>query len=130
MTVIAHPAKPMRDRKGQYPRVSMYDIAGSAHWNNLADIGISIWRDLSVAINTQMDTEERRLVEISILKMRARQHGHIGIAQVNYVPEYAGYEDIPEIVIEKDKDEKSKQPEIPVSVSQIHSALTFISKYK
>lgn len=42
--VIAHPAKLQRDRNGEYPKPTLYDIADSAHWANKADLGVMIWR--------------------------------------------------------------------------------------
>lgn len=44
--IIAHPKKLMKDPgTKQYPPATMYDIAGSAHFFNKADNGISIHRD-------------------------------------------------------------------------------------
>ena len=43
--VVAHPAKLMRDKNGQYPKPTLYDIADSAHWANKPDVGVLIWRD-------------------------------------------------------------------------------------
>lgn len=43
--IIAHPAKPMRGRDNEPPKApGPYDIAGSAHWANKADLGITIHR--------------------------------------------------------------------------------------
>ena len=43
--VVAHPAKMHRQNDGSYPIPSMYDISGSAHWHNMADIGLCIHRN-------------------------------------------------------------------------------------
>lgn len=44
--VAAHPAKMHRDKNGDYPIPSLYDISDSAHWANKADVGIVIWRGM------------------------------------------------------------------------------------
>lgn len=43
--VVAHPAKLHRQNDGTYPVPTMYDISGSAHWNNMADIGLVVHRN-------------------------------------------------------------------------------------
>jgi twinkle protein len=83
--VIAHPAKPGKDA----PRVpGMYDISGSAHWNNKADIGLSIWRDRE---------DPAAPVEVHVKKIRFSEHGQSGtVARLDYVPAYQGYRDVRE----------------------------------
>jgi twinkle protein len=44
MWVVAHPAKLARQNDGTYPVPSMYDISGSAHWHNMADVGLVVHR--------------------------------------------------------------------------------------
>lgn len=80
--IIAHPAKPGRDA----PRVpGLYDISGSAHWNNKADVGLSIWRDRS---DPDVPTE------VHVLKVRFHEHGRAGThAKLDYIPSYQGYAD-------------------------------------
>lgn len=43
LQIIAHPAKPMDIRARTMPP-TIYDIAGSAHWNNKIDLGLSVFR--------------------------------------------------------------------------------------
>jgi len=43
--IVAHPAKMQRNNDGTYPIPSMYDISGSAHWHNMADIGLCVHRN-------------------------------------------------------------------------------------
>ncbi len=43
--VIAHPAKLQRNRDGEYPVPTLYDIADSSHWYNKPDMGIIIHRN-------------------------------------------------------------------------------------
>ena len=45
MWMVAHPAKMRRDETGAYPPPSLYDVSGSAHWNNMADVGLVVHRD-------------------------------------------------------------------------------------
>lgn len=42
--IVAHPAKPMKDKNGEYKDVTLYDISGSAAWKNKSDMGIVIRR--------------------------------------------------------------------------------------
>lgn len=50
LVVVAHPAKPRRDRDGKFPVPSLYDISDSANWYNKADAGIVIHRDAEGAL--------------------------------------------------------------------------------
>ena len=45
MWMVAHPAKMQRNAEGVIPPPSLYDISGSAHWNNMCDVGLVIHRD-------------------------------------------------------------------------------------
>ena len=73
--VIAHPAKPKRDASGKYPVPSLYEISGSAHWANKADIGIVIYR------NRTPGNDE---VEIHVKKVRFKAIGREGVARLRY----------------------------------------------
>jgi twinkle protein len=75
--VVAHPTKLIKDVSGHYPVPTLYDIAGSAHWYNKADNGISIWRDKEDAGTP---------VDIHVKKIRFREVGQLGIAQLHYDP--------------------------------------------
>ena len=70
---IAHPKKMERDANGKPIQPGLYDISGSAHWANKADMGISIARD-----------DERRCTEISVLKVRFKERGAKGTARLAY----------------------------------------------
>lgn len=82
--VVAHPAKLYRDKDGNYPVPTLYDISGSAHFRNKADNGICVWRDF------KSDTS---FVEIHVQKVRFRQIGRIGMAKLEYVKATASYRD-------------------------------------
>ncbi|MHB8565145.1 MAG: toprim domain-containing protein, partial [Acidiferrobacteraceae bacterium] len=80
--IVAHPAKMDRLRDGTYPVPSLYDISGSAHWNNKCDNGIVVWRDRAAAADRVVRDDE---VKIYVLKVRWRKIGHIGDATLRYL---------------------------------------------
>ena len=45
MWMVAHPAKMQRNQDGVIPEPTLYDVSGSAHWNNMADVGLVVHRD-------------------------------------------------------------------------------------
>ena len=59
MWMVAHPAKMRRDETGAYPPPSLYDVSGSAHWNNMADVGLVVHRDFEEG-NTSVITRKIR----------------------------------------------------------------------
>lgn len=75
MWIVAHPTKMYKDSDGKYPIPTPYDIAGSAHFRNKADNCITVWRDL---------LDEERAVEIHIQKIRFREVGKVGKAELHY----------------------------------------------
>jgi twinkle protein len=75
--VVAHPTKLIKEATGHYPVPTLYDIAGSANWYNKADNGISIWRDKE---------NPGAPVDIHIKKIRFREVGQLGVAQLHYDP--------------------------------------------
>lgn len=70
--IVAHPQKPQRDKDGNYRRITMYDINGSAAWYNKCDHGIIVRR-----------LEDGR-TEIDIEKCRFRHLGGRGTAILRY----------------------------------------------
>ena len=72
--VVAHPAKLQRDGK-TIPAPSLYDISGSAHWHNKADLGIVVYR--------LFDTSPPQ-TEIYVRKARRKWVGRIGKATLDY----------------------------------------------
>ncbi len=67
--VVAHPTKLYRDKDGNYPVPTPYDISGSSHWRNKADNCITVWRDVGL---------ESSETEIHIQKIRFREVGRVG----------------------------------------------------
>ena len=73
--LIAHPTKLYKDKSGNYPIPTPYDIAGSAHFRNKADNCLCVWRDL---------LDEDRAVDIHIQKIRFREVGRVGVISLKY----------------------------------------------
>jgi twinkle protein len=73
--LIAHPTKLQKDKSGNYPVPTPYDVSGSAHWRNKADCAICVWRDV---------LNESSNVQIHIQKVRFREVGKAGMVQLNY----------------------------------------------
>ena len=65
--IVAHPTKLRKDPSGQYPVATLYDCAGSAHFFNKTDNGLSIYRDNS-----------KGLVTLYCQKVRFSFHGSVG----------------------------------------------------
>jgi|TARA_R110000803_G_scaffold89731_2_gene156986 twinkle protein len=88
MWVVAHPAKLARQNDGSYPVPSMYDISGSAHWHNMADVGLVVHRyfdEGTVAVVTKKIREQGL-------------YGNIGECMFKYNVEKKSYKQIePEI---------------------------------
>lgn len=84
--VVAHPTKLAKLDATTYPVATLYDIAGSAHWFNKADMGISVWRDKA---------DDSKPVEIHIQKVRFRWCGHLGKADLYYDRVTGQYHEIP-----------------------------------
>lgn len=73
--VIAHPTKMMKDKDGKYMCPTPYDIAGSANFRNKADNCIAVYRNLA---------DDAKAVEIHIQKVRFREIGKVGRADLYY----------------------------------------------
>lgn len=83
--IVAHPQKLQREKDGNYPVPTMYDIAGSAHWRNKADNGLCVWRDFQ---------DQHAPVKVVVQKIRFRQNGRIGECKFKYKPATATYMEI------------------------------------
>lgn len=66
---VAHPNKMYRDKNGEVPVPTLYDISGSANWVNKADMGLVVERDW----------DSNRVI-IHVRKVRFKQVGKIGDA--------------------------------------------------
>lgn len=82
--LVAHPAKLLKDRvNGDYPVPTPYDISGSAHFRNKADMCIAVHRNLS---------EEGQPVELHVQKVRFRENGKLGVVQMDFNPAINHYQ--------------------------------------
>ena len=84
--LVAHPSKLQPDKDGVIKAPNLYDIAGSAHFYNMADYGITVHRNR---------TAEN--VEIYVRKIRFKHMGTVGKATMlynitngRYMPELPG----------------------------------------
>lgn len=76
--LVAHPTKLNKDIKtGKYPVPTLYDISGSAHFRNKADMGFSVWRD-------ELDMNSPS--EVYIQKVRFRECGRVGKVDLYFDP--------------------------------------------
>jgi twinkle protein len=80
--VVAHPTKIGKDQDGSYKVATMYDIAGSAHWFNKIDNGVSVYRDFSTGI-----------IDVHVQKIRFKFIGKIGKASFTWDKHSGRYEE-------------------------------------
>lgn len=73
--IVAHPKKLLKEADGSYPVATMYDISDSAHWFNMPDFGLSIWRD---------KTQDSGRVEVHVQKVRHRWCGITGSVELHW----------------------------------------------
>lgn len=75
--MVAHPHKLHRNDSGVIPPPDLYQVSGSAHWANMADVGLVIHRDFEVNIT-------------QIITRKIREQGVYGeIGQVEFLFNYA-----------------------------------------
>lgn len=78
MWVVAHPMKLKKREDGSYPVPTPYDINGSANWRNKADNCLTIYREV--------DAEDDRQVQVHVQKIKFRQTGKVGMAELYWNP--------------------------------------------
>ncbi len=76
--IVAHPNKPLKEPGGKWPTPSAYDISGSAHWFNMADDIITVWRE---------PEEKDGNTKVHIQKIRFAEVGKVGVCDFRH--EYA-----------------------------------------
>lgn len=74
--LVAHPAKIRKDKDGNTPVPTPYDISGSAHWRNKADNCIAVYRNFGVGMEN--------ITDIYIQKIRFKEIGSIGKSSLVY----------------------------------------------
>lgn len=75
--LVVHPTKMRKLDDGSEPIPTLYDCSGSANFRNKADMGITVWRDVSA--------KDSR-VQAHITKVRYANHGEVGAVQFAYDP--------------------------------------------
>ena len=81
MWMVANPTKLRKDDAGVYQPPSLYDVAGTAHWFNMCDVGLVVHRDF-----------EGTEVQIITRKIRERGlYGEIGKRVFNYDKKACSY---------------------------------------
>ena len=65
LCIVAHPTKLPRGENGKTLAPNLYDIAGSSHWNNKADVGVIVHRE----------NEDDTLIKVA----KSRYHTQIGV---------------------------------------------------
>jgi twinkle protein len=90
MWMVAHPAKMQRTQEGIIPPPSLYDVSGSAHWNNMADVGLVIHRDF--------ETDETRVITRKIREQGL--YGNIGECFFKYNLAKHVYEEVDNQVVQ------------------------------
>jgi len=80
--IVAHPTKLKKDDDGKYQIATPYDISGSANWWNKPDNCLSVYRDFG-----------NDKIYIGVQKIRIRDFGKIGKAELTYIKGSAHYED-------------------------------------
>jgi twinkle protein len=83
--IVAHPTKLVKDRDGQYPVPTLYDISGTANWRNKADMGVVVWRD---------PTDESAPTQVHVQKVRFRECGEVGMVPLYFDKATGRYSDL------------------------------------
>lgn len=72
--IVAHPTKLRKNDKGSYDPPTSYDISGSSHWRNKADVAITVHRyDMM-----------QNIVTVIIGKMKFKNLGKLGSIEFDY----------------------------------------------
>lgn len=88
--LVAHPTKMEKDKAGLLYKVpTLYNISGSAHFNDIADIGISVYRRFEVLgdKDDKYINYDNSNTEIHILKIREDFMGKVGAVKLYYNPQ-------------------------------------------
>lgn len=82
--LVAHPKKMQKGKNGVIPIPTAYDINGSAGWYNKGDNIVIVWRD---------PKKWDGFVLIAVQKIRFKEIGKTGFAELKYIYESGTYED-------------------------------------
>lgn len=103
--IVAHPAKPPKDKEGKRMKPSAYDLAGSAHWFNLCD-------NILMAYRNAEDTE------LCSLKVKFQpENGIPGVGKLKFDPQGFFRDTRPEDYIKEALEKGPSKPPISTHVN-------------
>lgn len=74
VAIVAHPTKPKRDGDGAYELPEGYDISGAAHWNNFADVGVTVHSDPELGEDGEPVALHPELARVRIRVWKVKNH--------------------------------------------------------
>lgn len=101
--VVAHPAKPDKNKDGGYNVPTLYDISDSSHWYNKSDIGVIVHR-----YEGEQDGDYATLIRVQKIK-KWEIMGMTGDRLLQYIPYRGNYIDYPDFQPRKTKREPTKK---------------------
>lgn len=92
---VAHPMKLMRQKDGSLPVPTLYDISGSAHWHNKADVGIVVHREWEEKelVNGAVVAGLKDEADIWVKKVRYSWVGRTGVVSLHHNGRTGRYEE-------------------------------------
>jgi twinkle protein len=110
--LMAHPTKPRRNKDGEYEKVTLYDISGSANFYNKADYGIVISRD-----------REKDVTIFDVQKIKFRHLGDGGEVILRYNTDNGRYVEEHQIAWDNTNHIKAKLNPVPEDKETISDPL-------
>lgn len=77
--LVAHPKKLEKNKEGEYPMPTMYDIAGSSDFWNMADYGLSLRREVDATTKAN-----KNFGKMAIQKVKFKHLGSQGLWEWDY----------------------------------------------
>lgn len=85
--LIAHPRKMQKDLNGEYEVPTAYDISGSAHFYNVADNILSVYREMPREGSDPSDCK----TTVYVQKVKTKYTGELGSVKFNYLRKTQSY---------------------------------------
>ncbi len=85
--LIAHPRKMSKDINGEYEVPTAYDISGSAHFYNVADNILSVYREMPREGSDPSDCK----TTVYVQKVKTKYTGELGSVKFNYLRKTQSY---------------------------------------
>jgi twinkle protein len=101
--LVAHPRLIQKNRRGEYPKPTLYDISGGANFRNFVYNGLIVWRDIEAKVN---------ITEIEVQKIKFEECGEFGTIYIGYDNYSRSYYDLPQHAIENYIAKKKKSDHI------------------